>query len=75
MLKGSIAGAAGVALLLGGAGTFALWNGDAAIAGATITAGTLTVEASEGTWSDGAGPIDPQSTSLFRATRSPMPPH
>ncbi|WP_241984501.1 alternate-type signal peptide domain-containing protein [Cryobacterium sp. Hb1] len=59
MLKGSIAGAAGVALLLGGAGTFALWNGDAAIAGATITAGTLTVEASEGTWSDGAGPIDP----------------
>ncbi|WP_104200258.1 alternate-type signal peptide domain-containing protein [Cryobacterium sp. Y29] len=55
MLKGSIAGAAGVALLLGGAGTFALWNGDAAIAGATITAGTLTVEASEGIWSDGAG--------------------
>lgn len=60
MLKGSIAGAAGVALLLGGAGTFALWNGDASIAGATITAGTLTVEASEGTWSDGTGAtIDP----------------
>ncbi|WP_233197713.1 alternate-type signal peptide domain-containing protein [Cryobacterium sp. Y57] len=55
MLKGSIAGAAGVALLLGGAGTFALWNDDAAIAGAIITAGTLTVKASESTWRDGAG--------------------
>ena len=55
MITGSIAGAAGVALLLGGAGTFALWNADASIAGAIITAGTLTVEASESTWSDGAG--------------------
>ena len=58
MLTGSIAGAAGVALLLGGAGTFALWNDDAAIAGATINAGTLTVEASNSAWSDDQGAID-----------------
>ncbi|WP_104196842.1 alternate-type signal peptide domain-containing protein [Cryobacterium sp. M15] len=55
MLTGSIAGAAGVALLLGGAGTFALWNDDAAIAGATINAGTLTVEALDTIWRDNAG--------------------
>ncbi|WP_241978931.1 alternate-type signal peptide domain-containing protein [Cryobacterium sp. Hh7] len=52
MLKGSIAGAAGVALLLGGAGTFALWNDDAAVAGAEIKAGTLTVDAADGVWTD-----------------------
>ena len=52
MIKGSIAGAAGVALLLGGAGTFALWNDTAAVAGADITAGTLTVDAGEGVWTD-----------------------
>ena len=44
ILTGSIAGATGIALLLGGAGTFALWNSSAPIAGAPITAGTLTVE-------------------------------
>jgi len=42
LFKGAIAGAAGVALLLGGAGTFALWN-DAADVGtdAVIDAGHL----------------------------------
>ena len=58
MIKGSIAGAAGVALLLGGAGTFALWNDTAAVAGADITAGTLTVDAADGTWADQYGEID-----------------
>ena len=52
ILTGSIAGAAGIVLLLGGAGTFALWNDTVAIAGATITAGTLTVETGTSTWSD-----------------------
>ena len=52
MIKGFIAGAAVVALLLGGSGTFALWNDTAAVAGADITAGTLTVEAGEGVWTD-----------------------
>jgi alternate signal-mediated exported protein len=43
LIKGSIAGAAGIALLLGGAGTLAFWNDDAIITGATITAGNLDV--------------------------------
>lgn len=52
LIMGSIAGAAGVALLLGGAGTFALWNSEADIDAATITAGTLTVATSNGVWTD-----------------------
>ena len=35
LTKGAIATAAGIALLLGGAGTFALWNGQTTIAGGT----------------------------------------
>ena len=40
LVKGSIAGAAGIALLLGGAGTFALWNADATRCGRRHHAGT-----------------------------------
>lgn len=58
LLKGSIAGAAGVALLLGGAGTFALWNAEAPIQGGTITAGTLEVLAGEGVWADQFGAVE-----------------
>lgn len=46
LVKGAIAGAAGIALLLGGAGTLALWNDSATIAApGTINAGTLTIAA------------------------------
>jgi alternate signal-mediated exported protein len=56
ILTGSIAGATGIALLLGGAGTFALWNSSAAIAGAPLTAGTLTVETEDVVfWTDQYG--------------------
>lgn len=41
--KGAIAGAAGIVLLLGGAGTFALWNDSASVAGGDITSGTLSM--------------------------------
>jgi len=61
LVKGSIAGAAGIALLLGGAGTLASWNSSVSDAGsaATITAGTLNVAPSTtaGVWSDQVGPI------------------
>src|SRR5690554_2199545 len=52
LLKGSIAGAAGIALLLGGAGTLALWNDTETIAGGAITAGELDIDAgtSAGVW-------------------------
>jgi alternate signal-mediated exported protein len=57
LLKGSIAAAAGVALLMGGAGTFAYWNDSAPLTGNTITAGNLTVTAAagSGTWTNAAG--------------------
>ncbi|MDJ0350922.1 alternate-type signal peptide domain-containing protein [Cryobacterium sp. PH29-G1] len=43
LLVSAIAGAAGLTLLLGGAGTFALWNTSATVAGGTIVAGNLLV--------------------------------
>jgi alternate signal-mediated exported protein len=43
LLKGSIAGAAGVVLLLGGAGTLAAWNDSAALDASDVTAGTLDI--------------------------------
>jgi alternate signal-mediated exported protein len=54
LVKGAIAGAAGIVLLMGGAGSLAYWN-DSAQAGPTtgtsITAGTLTVTAQNaGSW-------------------------
>jgi alternate signal-mediated exported protein len=53
LLKGSIAGAAGIALLLGGAGTFALWNQTATVANGSVTSGVLTIAAgATGTWKD-----------------------
>lgn len=48
---GVIAGAAGAALLVGGA-TFALWSDSAPVAGGTITAGNLDVEAVAPQWKD-----------------------
>jgi len=48
---GVVAGAAGAALLLGGA-TFALWSDSAPVDGGTITAGNLDVEAVAPQWKD-----------------------
>ena len=57
LAKGAIAGAAGVVLLLGGAGTFAFWNSTANVAGGTIVAGNLLVEntGGAGVWTDQNG--------------------
>ncbi|MBH0129955.1 alternate-type signal peptide domain-containing protein [Salinibacterium sp. NK8237] len=52
LVKGSIAGAAGIALLLGGAGTLATWNSIATVSAGTnqsINAGTLDIVAAPGT--------------------------
>ncbi|TFD07061.1 alternate-type signal peptide domain-containing protein [Cryobacterium sp. TMT1-66-1] len=57
LLVSAIAGAAGLTLLLGGAGTFALWNSSTSIAGGTITAGTLLIADSaptNGVWKSGS---------------------
>jgi alternate signal-mediated exported protein len=53
LVKGAIAGAVGIALLLGGAGTFALWNSSIGVASGTISTGTLAFGTATGaTWTD-----------------------
>jgi alternate signal-mediated exported protein len=53
LVKGSIAGAIGIALLLGGAGTFALWSDGALVNGGTVQTGTLDiVTTGSATWKD-----------------------
>jgi alternate signal-mediated exported protein len=66
LVKGSIAGAAGVALLLGGAGTLALWNDTASINAATVTSGVLDVaNATPGSWSQNLSLIVPGDTIVY----------
>lgn len=53
IVTGAIAGAAGVALLLGGAGSFALWNASASTAASAVSSGTLSLTANnDGVWTD-----------------------
>ena len=50
MTKGALATGLGVALLLGGGGTLAVWNDAATAQAGTIAAGNLDVEAKGGKW-------------------------
>jgi alternate signal-mediated exported protein len=50
LTKAAIAGAAGIALLLGGAGSLALWNTSDTVNAGSINTGTLTMTATAGTW-------------------------
>ena len=53
LTKGAIATAAGIALLMGGAGTFALWNDSVGVNGGTVQTGTLDIDTTgTGTWKD-----------------------
>lgn len=52
LTKAAVAGGAAIVLLLGGAGTFALWNDTADITGLAIDAGELTIEATGGAWNE-----------------------
>jgi len=54
LVKGAVAGAAGIALLLGGASTFALWNQSATANAGIVQSGQLSLEksATSGTWTD-----------------------
>jgi spore coat-associated protein N len=57
--KGAIAaGAAGI-LLLGGAGTFALWEDTNSIDPAAISTGVLTLGVEPGEWTDVSDPLEP----------------
>lgn len=50
--KAAVAAAAAGVLLLGGAGTFALWSDQADIAAGTVTIGHLTMTSDAGSWKD-----------------------
>jgi len=67
-VKGSVAAAAAAVLLLGGAGSLAYWNDGASLAGSSITAGTLTLEAVDGAWSDEIDLWVPGDSSTYTAT-------
>lgn len=63
--KGAIAaGAAGI-LLLGGAGTFALWEDNANITGGTVSTGELELALGTGTWAETATPGTPINIATF----------
>jgi alternate signal-mediated exported protein len=54
LLVGTLAGAAGFVLLLGGAGTFALWNDNATASLGEVTTGSLTLNSTgPGVWAAG----------------------
>lgn len=53
LAKGTMAAAAGIALLLGASGTLALWNDSAQIGGSSITSGEMTLTAATGNWEEG----------------------
>lgn len=59
LVKGALAGAAGIALLLGGAGTFAYWNSSYGVQGGTIIAGQLKIadDGVAGVWKDQTGTV------------------
>ncbi|MGB3708275.1 alternate-type signal peptide domain-containing protein [Gordonia sp. (in: high G+C Gram-positive bacteria)] len=67
--KGALAAAAAAAILAGGAGTMAAWNGSSELGSGTVTAGALNIEQVDGTgtwhWktADGAA-FDPETQKL-----------
>jgi len=70
LVKGSIAGAAGIALLLGGAGTFALWNSSATVNAGSLATGqmSITAGAAAGTWADVSTLADGTTPSIIGGT-------
>lgn len=58
MIKGSIAGATGIAVLMGGFGTYALWSDDATLPGNSVTSGVLDVDAGVASFTDGTEDAD-----------------
>lgn len=55
MTKGALATGLGVAMLLGGGGTLAVWNDAAGANAGTIVAGNLDLKAGTGSWTNGTG--------------------
>lgn len=68
LVKGAIAGAAGIALLMGGAGSLALWNDSANITDASVTSGKLTIAATTGTWTGNPALMVPGDNATYTST-------
>ena len=66
IFKGSVAGAAGIALLMGNYGTFALWSDSATVSDTTVSAGALAI-ASAGTPSWSYVAVDGQGATTYPA--------
>ena len=66
LVKGSIAAAAGIALLMGGAGSLAYWNDSATVNAGTVTSGVLDVNTgTPGSWSPSIAKIVPGDTVTY----------
>ncbi|HET6653474.1 MAG TPA: alternate-type signal peptide domain-containing protein [Nocardioides sp.] len=52
MIKGSVAGATGIVLLMGGFGTYALWSDSADMEASKVTSGELDIAAGDVHWND-----------------------
>ncbi|TQL47640.1 alternate signal-mediated exported protein [Homoserinimonas aerilata] len=71
LVKGSIAGAAGIALLLGGAGTLAYWNDSQTLASAgSISSGQLDITAATGSWDKTIAKIVPGDSLTYTGNLS-----
>lgn len=55
MVKGSVAGATGIVLLMGGFGTYALWSDSATMETSTVNSGNLDISSADATWADASG--------------------
>jgi alternate signal-mediated exported protein len=51
-LKGALAGTAGIALLMGGFGSYALWSDSEALAPSTVQSGELSIDTAPGSYDD-----------------------
>ncbi|CAN5333744.1 hypothetical protein BH11ACT2_BH11ACT2_14890 [soil metagenome] len=67
-VKGSIAAGAGLVLLLGGAGTFALWSQSTSVSDHAVASGTLTLAETGGTWNTNPSLWVPGDTYTYTST-------
>lgn len=68
LTKAAIAGAAGIALLLGGGGSLALWNATGTVNAGSINTGTLTMTVTGGAWNSAPTKWVPGDSYKYTAT-------
>jgi len=69
LVKGAVAAAAGITLLMGGAGSLALWNDSVTVNAGTVSSGTLDVSTgTAGSWSPNLAKIVPGDTVVYTQT-------